>query len=803
MKKSLFTFVFILSLLFLLQSCDNNSTTRKNNTLNDSDKIADIDKTENVNENDFDQTDSSQDMDIVTENDLENQDDLTEQDSESQDEDNIENDFLHPNKGLNLYIKSVVIKMPQTQQVKQDQIPTLLQSELITKTGEKISDFKKDASSFSAEYETQGNKYLYINYNSGFKKNVAYTINAIIPYSTINWMNTNDVDTVSGTYFYIYGNKITYTSKTYTMCPAYIVTQKSDSFIKFLNLNKNIEIGDTFEMKLNTHLTSDTAKITHYFQKEDYLETCHCYSVVNGKIGSQKTCTNEDVDFSPSKPLVISPANGAENQTTDSTLKWSKSIDKDGGKVTYSLFFDTTNPPAKKVLSDSENQEFSPTLEKDKQYFWQVYAKDNEGNVTKSDVFTFNTNTTSETLPPHNFLIIANSNLKGISYIPFDIYMKDAKKQGYEVALKYWTPGSAEMLKQIIKKDYKQNNIKGVLLVGDLPAAWYEEVSKFSNTDKMYEQFPIDYFLMDMDGKWTDSDKNGLYDKRPEPLSIEIFTARVMGTPEEIKNYFLKAHDYKANGSFFKTRSFFSFIDDDWNGNSDTVNQKWNLDSIYNDNYTRLEKKDNTTKETYMDFMEKTGAEFVYQWIHSDPQDIYFNDNFSPNPANILKIDTLEKSEVKGSFFNLFDCSISRFTESEGNIATIYTHSKYGLATIGSTKVGGIFNPQIFHTSLSNGKSWGESYKDWTNDIFKNYKNYGFNEDFINSWWLGIMIQGDPLLQLTKSKVRSTIIKPKKIFYSKETQEFFNKQILKQAIKTKTHNFLNYQKTHPNFFLKK
>jgi hypothetical protein len=562
---------------------------------------------------------------------------------------------------------------------------------------------------------------------------LAYSVNIIIPYSTIDWMNDNNVDTVSGTYFYVYGNKITYTSDTYASCPAYIISKKSDSFMKVVLNNKKIKIGDNFEMELNTHLTSDTKEITQYLRKEKYTDVCHCYSVSNGQIGASKPCTDKDVDFSPTKPFAISPLDGSENQSIPTVLKWSKSIDKDGGKVTYSLFLDTNNPPKNKLLDNSEKLEFSPSLEKNKQYFWQIYAKDDEGNTTKSKVFTFNTNTTTEILPPHNFLIIANSNLKDVKDIPFDIYIKDAKKQGVEVALKYWTPGSAEILKKIIKKDYEKNSIKGVLLVGNLPAAWYEELSDFGNGDKSYEQFPTDYYLMDIDGKWNDNDKNGIFDEHPKPLTVEIFTARILGTAKEIKNYFMRVHKYKSEGSFFSPRSFFSFIDDDWNGNQNTINQKWDLDSIYNNNYHRLEAKTNTTKETYIDFMTKTGAEFVYQWIHSDPQDIYFNDNFSPNPANILKLDELTKYNVSGSFYNLFDCSISRFTESEGNIATTYTHSKFGLATIGSTKTGGIFNPQVFNTALSNGENWGESYKKWTNDIFTNFKKYGFTETFIDS----------------------------------------------------------------------
>ncbi|HOB72582.1 MAG TPA: hypothetical protein PKM18_12435, partial [bacterium] len=201
----------------------------------------------------------------------------------------------------------------------------------------------------------------------------------------------------------------------------------------------------------------------------------------------------------------------------------------------------------------------------------------------------------------------------------------------------------------------------------------------------------------------------------------------------------------------------------------------WELGSIYGENYERRERPEDTSKTTYMDFMTKEGAEYVYQWIHSDPQKIYFDDNFSPNPANILTIDEIINGKVKGSFYNLFDCSISRYTANGGNIASEYLKGEYGLATLGSTKTGGIFNPEVMNIALANGENWGTGYQMWVNDIWENYASYGFDHAFIESWWLGMMIQGDPLLTLTDKKtftVKSTY--PKK-FYTKEQIRILNR----------------------------
>ena len=99
-----------------------------------------------------------------------------------------------------------------------------------------------------------------------------------------------------------------------------------------------------------------------------------------------------------------------------------------------------------------------------------------------------------------------------------------------------------------------------------------------------------------------------------------------------------------------------------------------------------------------------------------------------------LSIDEINRMGVTGSFYNLFDCSASRYTED--NRAETYLHQEHGLATIGSTKPGGIYQPQTFHEVLANGGNWGQGYKNW-------YENVGLHDD---GWFLGIVIMGDTTL---------------------------------------------------------
>ncbi len=48
----------------------------------------------------------------------------------------------------------------------------------------------------------------------------------------------------------------------------------------------------------------------------------------------------------------------------------------------------------------------------------------------------------------------------------------------------------------------------GALLIGNIPAAWFEIENDFDKYG--YTKFPIDLYYMDLDGDWIDSDNNGI-----------------------------------------------------------------------------------------------------------------------------------------------------------------------------------------------------------------------------------------------------------------------------------------------------
>lgn len=410
--------------------------------------------------------------------------------------------------------------------------------------------------------------------------------------------------------------------------------------------------------------------------------------------------------------------------------------------------------------------------------------KDGDGNFTGCDSYSTDSQKLNYDSNDQKFegdydlLVVIPENIK--TQIDFDIYTNLLFKENTKVKWIYWTNGDAETLKTLIKTEYESGNIKGAFLIGNLPTVFFEMECDWGEPYGMvYEEWPMDIYFMDINGEWFDNDNNQKFDAHSH-IQIEIFTSRLTGTVEEIKSYFQKINRYRLEGSLMESSAFI-FKDDDWHDYMASYN--WSLDSIYND-ITTYEKLEETTKVNYVEFMRNAGAEFVYQWIHSDPDMLYFGENFG---GDYLTRQEIASMDLKGSFYNLFDCSASRFTQD--NLAKTYIHTSNGLATIGSTKTGGIYNPDRFHGALAEGKNWGEAYKRW-------YNADGVLDD---SWFGGIMIQGDPMLKLNKL----TAQKLSASGYRAPTPQ----EILKLRTKMysplnqrKIENFENYKERNPQFF---
>ncbi|MBT8483910.1 MAG: hypothetical protein HKN97_03170 [Myxococcales bacterium] len=388
----------------------------------------------------------------------------------------------------------------------------------------------------------------------------------------------------------------------------------------------------------------------------------------------------------------------------------------------------------------------------------------------------------------HDLLVVVEEALAQVLGPSLTMYLNDLDNEGYLARIEPWTPGTVDELKAFLFEQVDTFDIEGALLIGNMPTAWFEQVAFDSD-----ETFPMDVFLQDRDAFWGDDDNDGIYDSH-SPLQLDIYVSRLPTLPDYgacvtspdfpdcpqvydpggelyaseeciydcpsrfssqswnpdshpdveccgayfLKRYFDRVHDYRNYGSLVEPAALV-FIDDDW--------LRWahpfGLDAIYAtvDVICDIEE---STKLKYLEMLSGGGAQFVYHWLHSTPNDllIYLDGNVDPiHRTQIGWSPHFAPSLVynlEASFVNMFSCHAARFTVPNIGSALAF-QTDYGLAIVGSTKNGGMWQPGEFHTNLAHGTPWGESFRLW-------YNNYGQLDD---EWHLGMVVLGDPLLTLS------------------------------------------------------
>lgn len=363
--------------------------------------------------------------------------------------------------------------------------------------------------------------------------------------------------------------------------------------------------------------------------------------------------------------------------------------------------------------------------------------------------------------------------------VTIEQYAETLQREGVQVHVKAWEPGTVDELKTLLFEYDDLFDIEGALLVGSLPAAWYQQIA-FDH----YEEFPMDLYLQDRDAVWLDRDDDGRFDAHSN-LSLDFYTARLDGTPAELQEYFARVEYYRTVGQLVHVSAFI-FVDDSWSTKLQA--DAFALNRLYHSVEICWEPAESTT-DAYVSKLTGGGAEFVYQLMHSSCDWVQIEELNEAGAAVYTKITLEEIADYNfaGSFYNLFNCSAARFDDA--NLAQVYTvGTDHGLATIGSTKTGSVTlsTVGVFHASLAAGHSWGEAYRLWYNKVGKNN----------DGWHLGIVIMGDPLLE-----IRSELLPPSySVSMDQHTPDDLD-EIMEHIAETSTlSTFEEYQERHPKFF---
>lgn len=341
----------------------------------------------------------------------------------------------------------------------------------------------------------------------------------------------------------------------------------------------------------------------------------------------------------------------------------------------------------------------------------------------------------------NNIVIIVNSSIYDPINSALKGYIADLESEDFQVRLIKYISGNVVELKDYLKS---LPALKGAILIGNLPTAWFEINNDFNQNG--YKTFPVDLFLMDLNGQWIDSDSNGIYDDHiagtgtlgPEIWVAHLLTANIShGEMDEaglLRNYFQKNIDYRRGNLSVNHRAL-SYPDDDWS--SFGVNY---MNYLYND-VTTINDTATTCAADYK-LRLKENYEFIGACIHSSETRHYFKVGGAWEVGGTVYNWEVRDIDPTALFYNLFACSNCRFTSNNymgGHYAFAKTN---GLLAIGSTKTGSMLGFYNFYQPLGSAKkNFGEAFKDWFNA--QNLGSFTYR-----CWFYGMTLLGDPTLTI-------------------------------------------------------
>jgi len=310
-------------------------------------------------------------------------------------------------------------------------------------------------------------------------------------------------------------------------------------------------------------------------------------------------------------------------------------------------------------------------------------------------------------------------------------FQSDIASEGWTVEIHVMSGGTAEDIKFLFQNT---PDLDGAILVGFLPCAWYEE-------DYWgYEEFPCELFLMDLDGIWTDSDLDGLYDSHSGDVAPEIWIGRIDAHtaygPELLllAGYFTRNHICRTGSLGFNPEAL-AFNDDDWSYYTDC-----GLNGIYgSSSVTVINSSSQTTAENYLINLDQ-GYEFVHLMSHSCPWGHTFK--VPSGMAGTVMAPEIAQVNPRTAFLQLVSCSNARWVE-EGCLGNWYLFgTDYGLLVTGAAKTGSMLDFEEYYGPLAEGLTFGEAFREWWE-----YEALGGFSASERAWFYGNALLGDPTLK--------------------------------------------------------
>lgn len=292
----------------------------------------------------------------------------------------------------------------------------------------------------------------------------------------------------------------------------------------------------------------------------------------------------------------------------------------------------------------------------------------------------------------------------------------------------------------------------GCLLVGDIPAAWYE----CERNDVAYTSFPIDFYYMDLDGVWKDLDNDGVYDSHSGDVAPEIWVGRLKppSIGDEVsllKNYLDKNHRYRNGSLAVPWWRALLYVDDSAALPHSGQFTEAELDAerclrrICTD--VSLVRDRKTTNAE--DYKSRLGDSLGYQWLCLMCHGTHSNHTFMiPKVSGNTWFEwdgTVDCSDYQSIdphvlFYHFIVCSAARYTEPNYLVGSAVFAESYGLLGIGSSEIISTIPLSDFYASLARGNHIGAAFREWLVTLSEEY-------DYPDLRFYGLTLIGDPTLE--------------------------------------------------------
>lgn len=279
-------------------------------------------------------------------------------------------------------------------------------------------------------------------------------------------------------------------------------------------------------------------------------------------------------------------------------------------------------------------------------------------------------------------------------------YCADLASEGWTVETWVVQSPTAAAIRADLQDEYAGGGLEGALLVGDLPAGWVEDGGG---------EYPVDVYLMDMNGTWQDSDSDGLFDGWTS-WGPEIWVGRLtptwlsFGTSEELlQNYFAKNHAYRSGTLSLPDRAL--AYEEAFTGLT------YYLDLVYDD----VLRNDDPAGTNADDFRSEllNGYEWVHLISHSSPWGSSFHTGAPPAGAGTFNSYEAVPLDPHAFFYVLNCCTNGRWTEID-NLANCYIWADtYGLVALAQAKTDYTNDFQELYQDLATGQCIGHAFRIW------------------------------------------------------------------------------------------